>query len=165
MKRLLTFALTGALLTGCLYNYGSDKPLTGQIPSTDKFKLEGTKISSRAMKPADDGTFAVWQRLYDTTWYQTEKEFEIRNIKEDNPTTEELRDWWKKSGQPLKKLFNTSGKLYKEMHLKERLPQMSEEEQLSLLGTDGMLVKRPILVDGDRVLIGFREKEWEELEQ
>ena len=94
---------------------------------------------------------------------QTEKEFEIRNIKEDNPTTEELRDWWKKSGQPLKKLFNTSGKLYKEMHLKERLPQMSEEEQLS--GTDGMLVKRPILVDGDRVLIGFREKEWEELEQ
>ena len=96
---------------------------------------------------------------------QTEKEFEIRNIKEDNPTTEELREWWKKSGQPLKKLFNTSGKLYKEMHLKERLPQMSEEEQLSLLGTDGMLVKRPILVDGDRVLIGFREKEWEELEQ
>ena len=76
MKRLLTFALTGALLTGCLYNYGSDKPLTGQIPSTDKFKLEGTKISSRAMKPADDGTYAVWQRLYDTTWYQTEKEFD-----------------------------------------------------------------------------------------
>ena len=79
MKKLLTFALTGALLTGCLYDYNSNKPLTGQIPSTDKTKLEGTKLSSssRKMEPAaDDGTFAVWQRLYDTTWYQTEKEFD-----------------------------------------------------------------------------------------
>ena len=77
MKKLLTFALTGALLTGCLYDYNSNKPLTGQIPSTDKTKLEGTKLSSRKMEPAaDDGTYAVWQRLYDTTWYQTEKEFD-----------------------------------------------------------------------------------------
>lgn len=76
MKKLLTFALTGALLTGCLYDYNSNKPLTGQIPSTDKTKLEGTKLSSRKMEPAADGTFAVWQRLYDTTWYQTEKEFD-----------------------------------------------------------------------------------------
>ena len=77
MKKLLTFALTGALLTGCLYDYNSNKPLTGQIPSTDKEKLEGTKLSSRKMEPAaDDGTYAVWQRLYDTTWYQTEKEFD-----------------------------------------------------------------------------------------
>ena len=77
MKKLLTFALTGALLTGCLYDYNSNKPLTGQIPSIDKEKLEGTKLSSRKMEPAaDDGTYAVWQRLYDTTWYQTEKEFD-----------------------------------------------------------------------------------------
>lgn len=77
MKKLLTFALTGALLTGCLYDYNSNKPLTKQIPSIDKEKLEGTKLSSRKMEPAaDDGTYAVWQRLYDTTWYQTEKEFD-----------------------------------------------------------------------------------------
>ena len=76
MKKLLTFALTGALLTGCLYDYNSNKPLTGQIPSTDKTKLEGTKLSSRKMEPAADGTYAVWQRLYDTTWYQTEKEID-----------------------------------------------------------------------------------------
>ena len=77
MKKLLTFALTGALLTGCLYDYNSNKPLTGQIPSIDKEKLEGTKLSSRKMEPAaDDGTYAVWQRLYDTTWYQTEKEID-----------------------------------------------------------------------------------------
>lgn len=76
MKKLLTFALTGVLLTGCLYDYNSNKPLTGQIPSTDKTKLEGTKLSSRKMEPAADGTYAVWQRLYDTTWYQTEKEID-----------------------------------------------------------------------------------------
>ena len=84
-----------------------------------------------------------------------------RHIKEDNPTAEELRAWWKASGLPLKKFFNTSGNLYKEMKLKDRLPQMSEEEQLSLLATDGMLVKRPILVGEDFVRTGFRPAEWE----
>ena len=93
---------------------------------------------------------------------QAGKEFEIRNIKEDNPTSDELRDWWKKSGLPLKRFFNTSGNLYKEMKLKDKLPEMSEEEQINLLASDGMLVKRPILVDGENVLVGFRQQEWEE---
>ena len=92
-----------------------------------------------------------------------EMEFELRDIKEENPTKEELRGWYQKSGLPLKRFFNTSGMLYKEMKLKDRLPEMSEEEQLELLSTDGMLVKRPILVTEDKVLVGFRQKEWETL--
>lgn len=89
-------------------------------------------------------------------------EYELRDIRTENPTAEELREWWEKSSLPLKKFFNTSGNLYKEMKLKDKLPEMSEEEQLSLLSTDGMLVKRPILISEDKVLVGFREKEWEE---
>lgn len=89
--------------------------------------------------------------------------YETRHIVEDNPTFEELKHWHESSGLPLKKFFNTSGMLYKEQHLKDRLPTMSEEEQLQLLATNGMLVKRPLLIDGDRVLTGFREKEWQEL--
>lgn len=89
-------------------------------------------------------------------------EYELRDIKENNPTAEELKVWWEKSGLPLRRFFNTSGNLYKEMKLKDRLPDMSETEQFSLLATDGMLVKRPVLVAGDTVLIGFKEKEWEE---
>ena len=85
-----------------------------------------------------------------------------RHIKEDNPTYEELKSWYAQSGLPLKKFFNTSGQLYKSMQLKDRLPDMSEEEQLRLLAEDGMLVKRPILVDGNTVLVGFREGEWEQ---
>ena len=85
-----------------------------------------------------------------------------RQIKEQNPTYEELKAWYEKSGLPLKKFFNTSGMLYKSMGLKEKLPQMSEEEQLQLLATDGMLVKRPVVVTDSCVLTGFREKEWEE---
>lgn len=89
-------------------------------------------------------------------------EYEFRDIKTDNPTAEELKLWWEKSKLPLKRFFNTSGNLYKEMKLKDRLPDMSEEEQIALLATDGMLVKRPILVADSDVLVGFREKEWEE---
>ena len=89
-------------------------------------------------------------------------QYKERHIVEDNPNYEELKDWYEKSGLALKKFFNTSGLLYKEMQLKDRLWAMSEEEQLHLLSTDGMLVKRPILVDGDKVLVGFRQKEWEE---
>lgn len=88
--------------------------------------------------------------------------YEIRNIKEENPTEDELKKWFKTSGFPLKKFFNTSGLLYKSLGLKDKLPPMSEEEQLKLLSTDGMLVKRPILIDGDLVLTGFRQAEWEE---
>ncbi len=86
-----------------------------------------------------------------------------RHIKEDNPGYEELKSWYEMSGLPLKRFFNTSGLLYKSMNLKDRLPAMSEEEQLRLLATDGMLVKRPIIVDGETVLTGFREAEWTEL--
>ena len=90
------------------------------------------------------------------------KNYEIRDIKTDKPTEDELAEWWEKSGLPLKRFFNTSGNLYKEMKLKDRLPEMSEADQISLLATDGMLVKRPILVSEDKVLVGFREKEWKE---
>lgn len=85
-----------------------------------------------------------------------------RHIKEENPTLDELTRWYKASGLPLKKFFNTSGMLYREMGLKDKLADMSEEEQLKLLASDGMLVKRPIIVKGDTVLTGFKEKEWEE---
>ena len=83
-----------------------------------------------------------------------------RHIKENNPTAEELRGWCQASGLPLKKFFNTSGLLYKSLELKDKLPTMTEEDQLALLATDGMLVKRPILVADDFVLVGFREAEW-----
>ena len=91
------------------------------------------------------------------------KKYEVRDIKENNPSYDELKSWYAKSGLPLKRFFNTSGQLYKSMALKDKLPDMTEEEQLKLLATDGMLVKRPILVDGDRVLVGFKESEWEQL--
>ncbi|MEE0200515.1 arsenate reductase family protein [Faecalicatena contorta] len=89
--------------------------------------------------------------------------YEERDIKTENPQKEELKEWYKKSGLPLKKFFNTSGMLYKQMNLKDKLPDMSEEEQLELLATDGMLVKRPIVVDEDIVLTGFKAAEWEKL--
>ena len=90
-------------------------------------------------------------------------EYDLRDIKTENPTWEELARWYAASGLPLKKFFNTSGLLYKSMNLKDKLPTMTEEEQLRLLASDGMLVKRPIIVDGDRILVGFKEKEWENL--
>ena len=89
-------------------------------------------------------------------------EYVSRHIKEENPTFEELKKWYAESGMPLKKFFNTSGMLYKSMQLKERLSEMSEEEQLKLLATDGMLVKRPIIVSDKAILTGFREQEWTE---
>ena len=86
--------------------------------------------------------------------------YDDRHIVEDNPTVEELKDWIGCSGLPLRRFFNTSGMKYRELQLKDRLPKMSEEEQLELLATDGMLVKRPLLVLEDRVIPGFKEKEW-----
>ena len=88
--------------------------------------------------------------------------YTARHIKNENPSYEELKDWYEKSGLPLKKFFNTSGLLYKVMGLKDKLPALSEEEQYKLLASDGMLVKRPLLVGDDFVLIGFKEAEWEE---
>ncbi len=96
-------------------------------------------------------------------WLETHQiSFDERPIVEQNPTYEELKEWHEKSGMPLKKFFNTSGMLYKQMNLKDKLKDMSQEEQLKLLATDGMLVKRPLVVGDDFVLTGFREKEWEE---
>ena len=97
-------------------------------------------------------------------WLEDQKlSFDIRDIKENNPTAEELKEWFAKSGLPLKRFFNTSGLLYKSMELKDKLPDMTEEKQIKLLASDGMLVKRPILINGDKVLVGFKEKEWETL--
>lgn len=88
--------------------------------------------------------------------------YENRHIKENKPTYEELKEWYGRSGLPLKRFFNTSGLLYKDLQLKDKLPEMTEEEQLTLLATDGMLVKRPLVAAEDFVLVGFKEKEWEE---
>ena len=96
-------------------------------------------------------------------WLDDNKiEYELRDIKLDNPTLQELTEWYKKSGLPLKKFFNTSGLLYKALDLKNKLPTMTEDEMLKLLATDGMLVKRPIIIGADFVLVGFKEAEWEE---
>ena len=90
-------------------------------------------------------------------------DYDIRDIKTENPDLAELELWHQASGLPLKKFYNTSGVLYKTMALKDKIPTMSEDEQLKLLATDGMLVKRPILVDGDTILVGFKQAEWEKL--
>ena len=92
----------------------------------------------------------------------SEIKYQLRDIKEDNPSFEELTAWHKMSELPLKKFFNASGLLYKSMALKDKLPSMSEEEQLKLLSTDGMLVKRPLVIGDDFVLVGFKESEWSE---
>lgn len=89
--------------------------------------------------------------------------YDARHIKEENPTVEELRAWYSRSGLPLKRFFNTSGLAYKSLGLKDKLPSMLEEEQLALLATDGMLVKRPLLVDENFVLVGFKPAEWQEI--
>lgn len=94
-------------------------------------------------------------------WLDDNKiEYELRDIKKNNPTLDELTNWYKKSELPLKKFFNTSGLLYKSMDVKDKLPTMTEEEQLELLAKDGMLVKRPLVIGEDFVLAGFRESEW-----
>lgn len=90
-------------------------------------------------------------------------EYTDRHIRDKNPTYDELKAWHQASGLPLKRFFNTSGLVYKSLNLKDRLPAMSQEEQLKLLASDGMLVKRPLLVTGDTVLVGFREAEWEKI--
>ena len=96
-------------------------------------------------------------------WLDDNKiEYNLRDIKENNPSFEELSVWYKMSGLPLKKFFNTSGLLYKSMELKTKLPTLSDEEQLKLLATDGMLVKRPLVIGKDFVLVGFKESEWSE---
>lgn len=92
-------------------------------------------------------------------------DFESRHIVENNPTKEELKKWITLSGQPIKKFFNTSGILYREMNLKEKVAQNNEDELLDILSTNGMLVKRPLLIGKDEVLIGFKEKEWEEIKK
>ncbi len=97
-------------------------------------------------------------------WLDDNKiDYQLRDIKLDNPTLEELTGWYNKSGLPIKKFFNTSGLLYKSLDLKNKLPEMTEDEMLKLLATDGMLVKRPLLISDDYVLVGFKETEWENI--
>ena len=99
-------------------------------------------------------------------WLETNGiEYELRDIKESNPSYEELKAWHEMSGLPLKKFFNTSGMIYRYMQLKDKLPNMREDEQLTLLASDGMLVKRPICISGDTVLVGFKDSDWEKLMQ
>ena len=96
-------------------------------------------------------------------WLDDNKiEYELRDIKLENPTLQELTEWYNKSGLPLKRFFNTSGLLYKSLDLKNKIPTMTEDEMLNLLSTDGMLVKRPIIIGADFVLVGFKETEWTE---
>lgn len=96
-------------------------------------------------------------------WLDDNKqEYELRDIKLDNPTLDELTEWYRKSGLPLKRFFNTSGLLYKSLDLKNKLPEMSEDEMLKLLATDGMLVRRPLLIGDDFVLVGFKQVDWED---
>ena len=95
-------------------------------------------------------------------WLDENKiEYELRDIKSENPTIEELSEWYKKSGLPIKRFFNTSGLLYKSLELKNKLPEMTDADALKLLSTDGMLVKRPLLISDDFVFVGFKEAEWE----
>ena len=95
-------------------------------------------------------------------WLDDNKiQYELRDIKSDNPTLEELKVWYKKSGLPLKRFFNTSGLLYKSLDLKNKLPEMSEDDMLKLLSTDGMLVKRPLIIGDNFVIVGFKETDWE----
>ena len=97
-------------------------------------------------------------------WLQSRnEEFTARHIKEENPSFEELSEWYRRSGLPLKKFFNTSGLVYKSLGLKDKLPAMTEEEQLRLLASDGMLVKRPLLIAEGAVIPGFKESEWEKI--
>lgn len=91
---------------------------------------------------------------------ENQVDYTFRDIKEDNPTLEELKAWHEKSGLPLKKFFNTSGQLYRSMELSKKLPTMPEEEQFALLASDGLLVKRPLVVTDDKVLVGFKEADW-----
>ena len=94
---------------------------------------------------------------------QNNIEFKDRHIVENNPTKEELKKWIKQSGYDIKKFFNTSGMKYKELNLKEKLPNMTDDEKIEVLSKDGMLVKRPLIITDDLILVGFREKEWEQL--
>ena len=97
-------------------------------------------------------------------WLDDNKiEYEFRDIKSENPTLEELTEWYKKSGLPIKKFFNTSGLLYKSLELKNKLPEMTDDDALKLLSTDGMLVKRPLLINNNFVIVGFKESEWMEI--
>ena len=138
-----------------------------EISNTKLARMAGKGImKAEKTKEADMITFICYPRC--STCKKAQKwlddngiEYKFRDIKEKNPSEKELRKWHKKSGLPLKKFFNTSGNLYKDLHLKDKLPTMSDDEQFALLATDGMLVKRPILITGDTVLVGFKEAEYQ----
>ena len=120
------------------------------------------KGATRGGRSSGQGVKLLYIRDYLYAHATKEHPKNARHIKDEQPTLEELKEWHSKSGLPMKKFFNTSGKLYRELELKDKLPTMSDEEMLNLLATDGMLVKRPIAVLENKVLVGFKEAEWEE---
>ena len=133
-----------------------------------KRKPKKTKAKTKIKRKGDKGMLLIQYPPCSTckkakNWLdENGVKYDLRNIKEENPTYDELKEWHKRSGLPLKRFFNTSGMLYKSMELKNKLDDMSEDEQLKLLATDGMLVKRPLIIAEDFILVGFRQKEWED---
>ena len=132
------------------------------LDSCTNYKLyvdKAVELGQKAIAFSEHGNIYNWieKKMYCD---EHNIKYTERHIVEVNPTYDELKEWYGKSGLPLKKFFNTSGLLYKEMQLKDKIPAMSEEEQLQLLATNGMLVKRPLVVNGDTVLVGFKEAEW-----
>ena len=127
-------------------------------------EIHNVEFEERAIKE-ENPTYEELKEWYTMSGLPLKKFFNtsgIRAIKEENPTYEELKEWYTMSGLPLKKFFNTSGMIYKQMNLKDKLKEMTEDDQLKLLATDGMLVKRPLVIGDNFVLTGFKEKEWEE---
>ncbi|MCR5625194.1 MAG: arsenate reductase family protein [Lachnospiraceae bacterium] len=121
-----------------------------------------------AKKTKKTNTFICYERCSTCKkamkWLDEHKvDYVVRPIKEENPTGDELREWISKSGLPIKRFFNTSGQLYRSMELKDKIPGMTEDEIIALLATDGMLVKRPLMIAGYKILVGFKEAEWESL--
>lgn len=139
-----------------------------ELPMQKKRKPKKSVSKNRQEQKGDKTMLFIQYPPYSTckkakNWLdENGLEYDSRNIKEENPTYEELKEWYSRSGLPLKRFFNTSGMLYKSMGLKDKLESMSEDEQLSLLATDGMLVKRPLIIADNVILTGFRQKEWEE---
>lgn len=139
-----------------------------ELPMQKKRKPKKTKAKTKIKRKGDKGMLFIQYPPCSTckkakNWLdENGVKYDLRNIKEENPTYDELKEWYKRSGLPLKRFFNTSGMLYKSMELKNKLDDMSKDEQLKLLATDGMLVKRPLIISEDFILVGFRQKEWED---
>ena len=161
MDRKMTFALcfcNRGFMPGELI-YGAREDMIQAVTKAgyDYLAMDAELTRFGGVETREEGRlYAKWLKDHELT-------YKSRNIKEENPTEEELTEWIKRSGLPVKRFFNTSGMLYREMGLKDKLPEMSEAEQIALLATDGMLVKRPLLVTEKDVKVAFKEAEWSSL--